>query len=167
MWCRNFWMGRCNDSGNGSILSQLGLNATHSSLNRRKLCSNCPLSWKILTPRTTDTQWRHKSKKSENLGRWGRQNMLRLYLKILEWGWIFGRAGKVISSPAVSSRGIYYPLCKLIMIYCLNIRVTSIFTLHTIRFHEFWFQSLQKNLENSQVNRFWNRRYTVNNHSPL
>ena len=31
---------------------------------------------------TTDTQRRHKSKKSENLGRGGRQNMLRLYLKI-------------------------------------------------------------------------------------
>ena len=33
-------------------------------------------------PRTTDTQWRHKSKKSENLGQCGRQNMLRPYLKI-------------------------------------------------------------------------------------
>ena len=27
-------------------------------------------------PRTTDTQWRHKSKKYENLGRFGRQNIL-------------------------------------------------------------------------------------------
>ena len=34
---------------------------------------------------TTDTQWRHKSKKSENLGRCGRQNMLRPYLKIWDW----------------------------------------------------------------------------------
>ena len=30
--------------------------------------------------RTTDTQWMHKSKKPEILGRCGRQNMLRLYL---------------------------------------------------------------------------------------
>ena len=34
---------------------------------------------------TTDTQWRHKSKKSKNLGQCGRQNMLRPYLKIWEW----------------------------------------------------------------------------------
>ena len=33
-------------------------------------------------PRTTDTQWRHKSKIPEKLGRCGRQNMLRLNLKI-------------------------------------------------------------------------------------
>ena len=31
-------------------------------------------------PRTTDTQWRHKSEKPEILGRCGRQNMLRPYL---------------------------------------------------------------------------------------
>ena len=54
-------------------------------------------------PRTTDIQWRHKSKKSENLGRYGRQNMLRLYLKIWEWELIFGRAVKAISSPGVRS----------------------------------------------------------------
>ena len=42
-----------------------------------------------------------KSKKSENLGRCGRQNMLRPYLKIWEWGLIFGRAVKAISSPGV------------------------------------------------------------------
>ena len=36
-------------------------------------------------PWTTDTQWRHKSKKSENLGGFGRQNILRPYLKIWEW----------------------------------------------------------------------------------
>ena len=53
--------------------------------------------------RTTDTQWRHKSKKSEKLGRCGRQNMLRPYLKIWEWEWIFGCAVKVISSPGVRS----------------------------------------------------------------
>ena len=53
--------------------------------------------------RTTDTQWRHRSKKSENLGRCGRQNMLRPYLKIWEWELIFGRAVKAISSPGVRS----------------------------------------------------------------
>ena len=31
-------------------------------------------------PRTTDTQWRYKSKISEKLGRCGRKNMLRPYL---------------------------------------------------------------------------------------
>ena len=57
----------------------------------------------VLRPRTTDTQWRHKSNKSENLGRCGRQNMLRPYLKIWEWEWIFGRAVKAISSLGVRS----------------------------------------------------------------
>ena len=54
-------------------------------------------------PRTTDIQWRHKSKKSENLGRCGRQNMLQPYLKIWEWEWIFGRAVKAISLPGFRS----------------------------------------------------------------
>ena len=45
----------------------------------------------ILHPWTTDIQWRHKSKKSENCGRYGRQNMLRLYLKLWDWDLIFGR----------------------------------------------------------------------------
>ena len=53
--------------------------------------------------RTTDTQWRHESKKSEILGRCGRQNMLRPYLKIWQWELIFGRAVKAISSPGVCS----------------------------------------------------------------
>ena len=53
--------------------------------------------------RTTDTQWRHKSKISEKLGQCGRQNMLRLYLKIWEWEWIFGHAEKAISSLGVRS----------------------------------------------------------------
>ena len=53
--------------------------------------------------RTTDTQWRHKSKKSEFLGRCGRQNMVRPYLKIWDWDLIFGRAVKEISSPGVRS----------------------------------------------------------------
>ena len=42
-------------------------------------------------------------KTSENLGRCGRQNMLRPYLKIWEWELIFGRAVKAISSPGVRS----------------------------------------------------------------
>ena len=54
-------------------------------------------------PRTTDTQWRHKSKISEKLGRCGRQNMLPPYLKIWEWEWIFGRAVKAISTLGVRS----------------------------------------------------------------
>ena len=54
-------------------------------------------------PRTTDTQWRHKSKISEKMGRCGRQNMLPPYLKIWEWEWIFGRAVKAISSLGVRS----------------------------------------------------------------
>ena len=53
--------------------------------------------------RTTDTQWRHKSKISEKLCRSGRQNMLRPYLKIWEWEWIFGRAVKVVSCLGVRS----------------------------------------------------------------
>ena len=39
----------------------------------------------------------------EKLGRCGRQNMLRPYLKIYEWEWIFGRAVKAISSMGVRS----------------------------------------------------------------
>ena len=54
-------------------------------------------------PRTTDTQWRHNSKKCENLGQCGRQNMLRPYLKMWEWELIFGLAVKAISSPGVRS----------------------------------------------------------------
>ena len=50
--------------------------------------------------RTTDSQWRHKSKKSEMLGQCG---MLRSYLKIWDWDWIFGRALKLISSWGVRS----------------------------------------------------------------
>ena len=47
--------------------------------------------------RTTDIQWRHKSKRSENLGWCGRQNMLQPYLKIWEWELIFSHAVKMIS----------------------------------------------------------------------
>ena len=53
--------------------------------------------------RTTDTQWRHKLKTSEKLGWCGRQNMLRPYLKIWDWDWIFGRAVKAIFSLSVRS----------------------------------------------------------------
>ena len=53
--------------------------------------------------RTADTQWRHKSKKFEILGRCGWQNMLRLYLQIWDWDLIFGHAVKAISSPGVRS----------------------------------------------------------------
>ena len=42
-------------------------------------------------------------KKSENLGRCGRQNMLQPYPKIWEWEWIFDCAVKAISSPGVRS----------------------------------------------------------------
>ena len=56
-----------------------------------------------LSTRTTDTQWRHKSKISEKLGRCGRQNMLPPYLKIWDWDWIFGRAVQAISSLGVRS----------------------------------------------------------------
>ena len=51
--------------------------------------------------RTTDTWWRHKSKISEKLGQCGRQYMLRPYLKIWDWDWIFGHAVKAISSLGV------------------------------------------------------------------
>jgi hypothetical protein len=56
-----------------------------------------------IIPRTTDTQWRHKWKKSEIFGRCGRQNMLWPYLNIWDWDLIFGCAVKTISSPGVRS----------------------------------------------------------------
>jgi hypothetical protein len=56
-----------------------------------------------IVARTTDTQWRHKSKISEKLGQCGRQNMLWPYLKIWDWDWIFGRAVKAVSSLGVRS----------------------------------------------------------------
>ena len=58
------------------------------------------LFWVLfVTTRTTDTQWRHKSEKSESLGQCGRQNIL----KIWDWDLIFGCAVKEISSPGVRS----------------------------------------------------------------
>ena len=50
---------------------------------------------------TTDIQWRHKSKISEELGLCGKQNMLWPYLKIWEWEWVFGRSMKDISTLGV------------------------------------------------------------------
>ena len=86
--------------------------------------------------RTTDTQWRHKSKISENLGRCGRQNMLPPYLKIWEWEWIFGRAVKAISSLGVRSpwsiiikqfnKGDPRLLNKFILISCLQLWTLAI-----------------------------------------
>ena len=46
-------------------------------------------------------------KEIENVGRCGRQNMLRPYLKMWEWEWIFGRAVKAISSQVVRSPCCY------------------------------------------------------------
>ena len=57
----------------------------------------------LLGVRCGYTPCRHKSKISEKLGRYGWQNMLRPYLKIWEWEWIFGRAVKTISSLGVRS----------------------------------------------------------------
>ena len=51
--------------------------------------------------RTTDTQWNHNSKFFENFSRFGRQNILQLYLKIWDWHLIFGPAVKAISSLGV------------------------------------------------------------------
>ena len=67
-----------------------------------KLGQQAPSFGSILA-RTTDTQWRHKSNLSEKLGRCGRQNMRRLYLKIWDWDWILGRAVMAIPSLGVRS----------------------------------------------------------------
>ena len=77
--------------------------------------------WQPLKPRTTDTQWRHKSKKSENLGRCGKQNMLWPYLKIWEWEWIFSRAVKAISSQGVRSSWLK-PKCN----FCDSVNISFI-----------------------------------------
>ena len=57
-----------------------------------------PSFFGAFSSRTTYTQWIHKSKKSENLCQWGRQNMLLSYLKIE-----YGHVVKLISSPGVCS----------------------------------------------------------------
>ena len=70
-----------------------------------RLCwvSNKLFSATPLESQTTYTQWRHKSKISEKLGRCGRKNMLWPYLKIWDWDWIFDRAVKAIASLGVRS----------------------------------------------------------------
>ena len=60
---------------------------------------------------------RHKSKKSENLGLCGRQNMLWPYLKIWEWDLIFGRALKAISSLGIPT------LCFLLNVFFSTVAV--------------------------------------------
>ena len=55
----------------------------------------------VVGPWSTYIQWKHKSKKSEVMGRCGRQNMLPLYLKIWDWDSILGHAVKAISSPGI------------------------------------------------------------------
>ena len=75
------------------------------------------LSTHMCYTRTTDTQWRHKSKISENLGWCGRHNMLRPYLKIWEWEWIFGRAVKAISSLGVHSPWLQPYLCCWVVLH--------------------------------------------------
>ena len=90
-----------------------------------KSCSRLSESEIWTCTRTTDTQWRHKSKKSENLGRCGRQNMLQPYLKIWEWEWIFGRAVKAISSPGV--RSPWTCICWMGSLDCSNVFLLSYF----------------------------------------
>ena len=64
--------------------------------------NNMWILW-LFSAQTTDTQWRHKSKISENFGQCGRQNMLLPYLKFWDWDWIFGHAVKATSSLGVRS----------------------------------------------------------------
>ena len=80
---------------------------------------------RCLYSRTTDTQWRHKSKISEKLGRCGRQNMLWPYLKIWDWDWIVSRAVK-----AISNLGIHSPWVKL----CRRDKQTSRITIRFLQF---------------------------------
>ena len=88
-----------------SIKIQLLLSFDLSDLEKSlgDLFQNNIRSKHLSQPRTTDTQWRHKSKISEKLGRCGRKNMLPPYLKIWDWDWIFGRAVKAFSSLGVRS----------------------------------------------------------------
>ena len=70
--------------------------------------------------RTTDTQWRHESKKFENLGRCGKWSMLQPNLKIWDWELIFGHAMK-----AISSTGVRSPWCRA-CVRNLDLRVQSV-----------------------------------------
>ena len=65
-----------------------------------KTVVKCPPDF-LLYSRDFERLSRHKSKKSEILGRCGRRNMVRPYLKIWDWDLIFGQAVKEISSPGV------------------------------------------------------------------
>ena len=67
------------------------------------VCLKCMVAAWLVQSRTTNTQWRQKTKISEKLGRCGIQNMLPPHLKIWDWDWIFGRAVKTISSLGVRS----------------------------------------------------------------
>ena len=77
----------------------------------------------LLLSRTTDTQWKHKSKISEKLGRCGRQNMLWPYLKIWDWEWIFGRAVKAISSLGVRSPWLLSCNLTILLALCIDSHV--------------------------------------------
>ena len=87
--------------------------------------------WRWSKARTTDTQWRHKSKISEKLGQCGRWNMLWLYLNIWDLDWIFGRAVKAIPSLGVRS------LWSKVIFYLRNYWPY----LKNIEFNFFWTQS--------------------------
>ena len=71
---------------------------------------------------TTDTIWRHKSKKSANLGRCGRQNMLQPYLKIWVWELIFDWAVKAISSLGIRSPCCWSLILQTLKVYSLSKR---------------------------------------------
>ena len=62
--------------------------------------------FKRQSARTTDTQWRHKSKKSENLGQCGRQNMLWPYLKFGIGSWFSAVQWRGFLHRASVARGI-------------------------------------------------------------
>ena len=97
MYCQNLGGGDnssplCPSGSNGpsAIVVRPSFPLMTSSLvqiSDRFVLSSCII---LLGSRTTNTQWRHKSKISEKLGRCGRQNILRPYLKIWDWDWIFG-----------------------------------------------------------------------------
>ena len=84
--------------------------------------------------RTTDTQWRHKSKISEKLGRRGRQNMLRPHIKFWEWEQIFDRVVKAIYSLGIYSPWYRWKVYKILGRIELNKRFCMILTksLHII-----------------------------------
>ena len=82
------------------------------------------------TSRTTDSQWKHKSKKSENLGQCGRQSMLRLYLKIWFWAFQWGQ----FPHRASVVRGRHYYLITVFKDLCfglLYLKRLVIFCLHS------------------------------------